>query len=257
MIKVLNILIVLVTLSSCAASYDIEGTSNIPMLDGRMLYLKVYDNNELKNIDSCDVVHGQFRFTGVVDSARLATLFMDDEGLMPVVLESGKIQVNIDHVWPKASGTPLNDKLTGFMEKYTQLTRRFGELGREQSPAIIDGKDMEIVNMRLAKEADRIAEKEDKLVTSFIVENFDNVLGPGVFFIMTADNHYPELSPWVEDIMSKATDKFKNNPYVKDYYEKAVQNQNIMNGMATPDNGNVQPLPPTTPTPNELAEPNK
>jgi hypothetical protein len=31
--------------------------------------------------------------------------------------------------------------------------------------------------------------------------------------------------------MSKATDHFKNDPYVKDYYEKAQENQAIMNGM--------------------------
>jgi len=113
---------------------------------------------------------------------------------------------------------------------------------------------MDTVNMRLAKEADKIAEKEDKLVTSFIVENFDNVLGPGIFFMMTADNTYPELSPWVEDIMSKATDKFKSDPYVKDYYEKACHNQNIMNGMSSPNAGITQPIS-GAPTPNELARP--
>jgi len=255
MIRFLYAFIVVAALTSCVSSYDIEGTSNIPMLDGRMLYLKVYENNELKTIDSCDVVHGQFQFTGTVDSIKLATLFMDDEGLMPLVLESGKIRVNIDNTKQKASGTPLNDRLTGFMEKYSKLTSRFNELGREQSRAIMDGKDMEEVNIHLAKEADKIAAKEDRLVTSFIVENFDNVLGPGVFFMMTADNRYPELSPWVEDIMSKATDKFKSDPYVKDYYEKARHNQDIMNGMATPESGPVKEQ--EAPTPNDLANPRK
>lgn len=254
MIKIIYAFIALMSLTSCVSSYDIEGTSNITMLDGRMLYLKVYDNNELKTLDSCDVVHGQFKFTGTVDSVRYAMLFMDNEGLMPVVLEDGKIHVNIDKTRQNAGGTPLNDKLSGFMEKYIQLTNRINELGREQSRAIMDGSDMDAVNMRLAKEADRIAEKEDKLVTSFIVDNFDNVLGPGIFFMMTADNTYPELSPWVEDIMSKATDKFKNDPYVKDYYEKACHNQNIMNGMSSHDVN--APLPATgAPTPNELARP--
>lgn len=253
MIKILYSFIALLSLASCVNSYDIEGTSNIPMLDGRMLYLKVYDNSDLKTIDSCDVVHGQFQFTGTVDSVMMATLFMDDEGLMPVVLENGKIKVNIDNAQQRASGTPLNDKLAGFMEKYSRLTTRFNELGREQSRAIMDGKDLETVNMRLSKEADEIAKKEDKLVTSFIVENFDNVLGPGIFFMMTAENRYPELSPWVEDIMSKATDKFKSNPYVRDYYEKARHNQEIMNGTAAPG---VPAAPvPTAPTPNDLASP--
>ena len=58
------------------------------------------------------------------------------------------------------------------------------------------------------------------------------MLGPGVFFMLTAGNPYPELTPWIEALMSKATDNFKNDSYVKDYYEKAKQNEAIMNGTA-------------------------
>ena len=103
----------------------------------------------------------------------------------------------------------------------------------------MDGEDMNVVNVKLNQEANDISEEEDRLVTSFVTENFDNVLGPGVFFMVTAGNRFPELTPWIEDIMSKATDKFKNDPYVKEYYQKAQENQAIMNA----------------PTPNELAAP--
>ena len=39
-------------LTSCAASYDISGTSNVSTLDGRMLYLQILKDNEFKKIDS-------------------------------------------------------------------------------------------------------------------------------------------------------------------------------------------------------------
>lgn len=239
--------------TSCMNSYNIEGSSNVPTLDGRMLFLKVYEGSDMKNIDSCDIVHGQFRFSGSLDSTRIATLFMDDESLMPVVLESGEIQIKIDNTQQKVSGTPLNDKLFKFIEKYNQLESEVGELGHLQSQAIMDGHDLNEINAKLSQKAAQIVEKEDKLVTTFIVENFDNVLGPGVFFMMTAGHRYPELSPWIEDIMSKATDNFKNDPYVRDYYRKAQQNQAIMNGTAMPD-GSIDPTM-ATPTPNELAQP--
>ena len=87
-----------------------------------------------------------------------------------------------------------------------------------------------ISTRKLNEEAIRLADQEDKLVTSFVTENFDNVLGPGVFFMVTMRNQYPMLSPWIEDIMSKATEHFKNDPYVKDYYQKAQENEQIMNG---------------------------
>ena len=76
----------------------------------------------------------------------------------------------------------------------------------------MNGQDMNVVNQRLNAEAQRLSEQEDKLVTSFVTENFDNVLGPGVFFMVTIGNPYPELTPWIEDIMSKATEStFVNN----------------------------------------------
>ncbi len=254
MIKALYALVSAVTLASCSSSYNIQGASNLPTLDGRMLYLKVYENDDMKNIDSCDIVHGKFHFDGCIDSTRIATLFMDDESLMPVVLEGGDITIKIDNTQQIVSGTPLNDKLFKFIEQYNRLTNEVSELGHLQSQAIMDGHDLSAVNARLAEKARKIAEKEDKLITSFIIDNFDNVLGPGVFFMMTAGNRYPELSPWIEDIMSKATDNFKNDPYVKDYYSKAQQNQAIMNGTAFPGS-ETSPAPGNIPTPNEMAGP--
>lgn len=253
MIKTLYAFLVIAVLTSCSESYDIKGTSNVPTLDGRMLYLKVYHDSDLKSIDSCDVVHGKFQFRGQLDSARMATLFMDDESIMPVVLEQGDISIKIDNTQQKVTGSPLNEKLFKFIESYNRLEGEVNELGHQQSQAIMNGKDMNVVNAQLAKQANIIAEKEDKLITTFIVENFDNVLGPGVFFMMTAGHRYPELSPWIEDIMSKATDSFKNDPYVKDYYQKAQQNQAIMNGTASPEDP-VMPQD-TPPTPNEMAAP--
>ena len=134
--------------------------------------------------------------------------------------------------------------------------------------AIMNGSDMVAVNKQLNEESIRLSEQEDKLITSFVTDNFNNVLGPGVFFLVTMGNQYPMLSPWIEDIMSKATDRFKNDPYVKDYYKKAQENQAIMNGthemspsQATSEMNQqleapqVNPDAAPAPTPNELATP--
>ena len=248
--------------SSCANSYDITGTSNVSTLDGRMLYLKVLKDNDFKSIDSCDVVHGQFHFEGKIDSVKMANIFMDDDPVLPLVLESGEIVVKLDDTQQVVSGTPLNDKLFGFFKKYQQLQNQQRELVHKHDQAIMNGSDMNVVTRRLNDEAARLADQEDKLVTSFVTENFDNVLGPGIFFLVTMGNQYPMLSPWIEDIMSKATDYFKNDPYVKDYYQKAQENEQIMNGtrdtqMAPPPSGAPQtdPNAAPAPTPNELAKP--
>ena len=76
--------------------------------------------------------------------------------------------------------------------------------------------------------------------------------------MLTASYQYPMLTPWIEDVMSKATDQFKNDPYVKDYYSKAVENEQIMNGLKdAPIDATTQPAtaPHTLPTPNQMAQP--
>lgn len=260
--KILYAFITLLAMTSCANSYNIQGTSNVSTLDGRMLYLKILKNNDFKNIDSCDVVHGQFHFDGNLDSVRMANIFMDDEAVLPLVLESGDINVKLDDAQQIVSGTPLNDKLFKFFKKYQQLQNQQMELVHKHDQAIMNGSDMEMVTRKLNEEAIHLADQEDKLVTSFVTENFDNVLGPGVFFMVTMRNQYPMLSPWIEDIMSKATKHFKNDPYVKDYYQKAQENEQIMNG--TRDAGQdasamqapqVDPNAAPAPTANDLAKP--
>ena len=232
--KILFAFATMALMASCAKSYNVQGSSSISSLDGSKLYLKAVKNNELKSIDSCDIVHGQFHFSGILDTVRMANLFMDDQSLMPVVLEEGEIVIKIDNAAQSVGGTPLNDKLYKFIDKHKQLDNRMSELSHKQSQMMLEGVDELTINEKLNAEAEKIATEEDKLVTSFIVENFDNVLGPGVFMMITSGFNVPVLTPQIEDIMSKATEKFKNDPYVKEYYQVASENMAKMQGLDEP-----------------------
>ncbi len=252
-----------IALASCSETFNIQGSSNISSLDGTMLYLKALKNNDFKTLDSCDVVHGKFRFSGAIDSPCIANIFMDDESLLPIVIEKGDININLNDTKQTVEGTPLNEELFKFFNQYNQLKNQEAELVHQHDQAIMNGSNMIAVTNKLSEEAIRLSQKEDELVTNFITDNFDNVLGPGIFFMVTIGNKYPELTPWIEDIWSKATDKFKNDAYVKDYYEKAQENQRIMNGMQDVPTAEPSvpappqaPAPPTqsAPTPNELAK---
>ena len=241
--KIVYAILTIAVLTSCADSYNIQGSSTISSLDGSKLYLKVVKNNELKNIDSCDVVHGKFRFQGLVDTVLMANLFMDDESIMPVVVEKGEIELRIDNASQKVSGTPLNDRLYEFITLHNQLNNEMSELSHKQSQMMLDGIEETVINQQLSVEAATIAQREDSLVTNFIVENFDNVLGPGVFMIMTSSYPYPVLTPQIEDIMSKASKKFKDDPYVKEYYQQANDIQARQNGLLDDSSTAVEPQP--------------
>ena len=232
--RILYIFAVIAVITSCAESYNIQGASSVSSLDGSKLYLKAVKNQELKSIDSCEVVHGKFKFSGILDTTFLASLFMDDQSIMPVVVEQGNIMIRIDDASQKVSGSPLNELLYDFIDKHNQLDNRMNELGHRESQMLLDGIDERTINEQLSVELAVIARQEDSLVTHFIIDNFDNVLGPGVFMMMTSNYRYPILTPQIEEIMSKATDAFKNDPYVSEYYRVANEIQAREQGLDGP-----------------------
>lgn len=254
--KILYTLALAASITSCVSSYNVEGSSTISALDGSKLYLKAIKNNQMKNLDSCDVVHGKFHFSGTLDSVRMASLFMDDESVMPIVLEQGDIVVKIEAGSQSVSGTPLNDSLYVFIDQHNRLTNQMTELSHKQSQMLLDGIDEDVINEQLSAEAAKIANDEDQLVTKFIETNFDNVLGPGVFMMITSQYRYPILTPQIEDIMSKATKQFKEDPYVKNYYQTAQENEQRMNGLedaTAPQQPAVQQPATQQPTPQQAA----
>lgn len=233
--KILYMLAILAGMTSCSESYNVQGSSSVSLLDGSKLYLKAIKDQQLQNIDSCEVIHGKFKFTGTLDTTMMVNLFMDDRPLMmPLVLEPGNIVVRIDDSSRKVSGTPLNELLYSFMDQHNQLSNRMNELGHRESQMLLDGIDEQEIARQLSVEAEQIAMEEDTLVTNFIVRNSDNVLGPGVFMMITAGMEYPMLTPQIEHIMSQASEAFKADSYVKEYYKAASEIQAKMQGMDSP-----------------------
>ena len=247
--KILYTFAVLATLTSCATSWRVDGSTSLSALDGNKLYLRAVKGGEVKNIDSCDVVHGEFHFAGLLDTVRMANLCMDDESIMPVVIEEGDIVIKIDNASQSVGGTPLNDSLYHFIDKHNQLSNRMNELGHRQSQMLLDGIDEETINQQLSVEAAVISQEEDSLVTHFVIDNFDNVLGPGVFMMITSQYRYPILTPQIEYIMSKATKQFKNDPYVREYYQTAQENENRMTGLSETSETPVDSVAPQTSAP--------
>ena len=246
-------------LASCSSTFNIQGTSDVQNLDGRMLYLKAVKDDQLKNIDSCDVVHGQFTFKGTLDTVKVGALYIDDESIMPIVLEDGEIVIQFNTAKQTCTGTPLNDSLAAFIERYNRISNQIADLGHQQSRAIMDGEDMDVVNHKLSQKAAMLDQECDKIVTTFIEDNFDNILGPYVFQMVTSAMEIPLTNAWIDALMTKATPKFKNDPYVKEFMQAAERNQAIMTGMEEPTSApvpenNEQVAPPT---PNQMAEPGK
>lgn len=222
--------IIAVCLTACS-QYSIVGSSDLSDIDGRTLYLKTIEIDSLTTVDSCSVVHGKFQFSGSLDSTRIVTLCIDNTPILPVVLEEGEVRVTLNDQKQESKGTPLNDSLTAFNKRYEALLSQFEDLEHTQNQGYMNGENMDSVNVILATRQRQLLMKEDELVTSFISANFDNCLGPYIFQLATSNYRYPVLVPWIEALMTKASQKFKDAPYVKEYMGVAKQNQDIMTGV--------------------------
>lgn len=214
---------------SCADQYMVNGTSNVEGLEGKTLFLKVFSGADMCSIDSSRVVHGKFRFRGFMDSVMMANVFVDDTSVMPLVLENGEVSLVIGESSQSATGTPLNDTLNHFILRKTQLDAQMAELLHLESQMIMDGISYDQISAELGKKARVLESENDRLVSRFISNNYNNVLGPGVFMIMTSALRYPILNPKIDAIISQAPPYFLNHPYVREYIKAAENNMEKMN----------------------------
>ena len=224
----LPFLLLAMLLTSCNRKYRVEGNSSLINLDGKVLYLKMLQDGIWVSVDSSEVVHGCFKMKGPVDSVRMVTLYLNNEALMPLVLENGKVKVSIAPGSFQASGTPLNDKLYDFIERRNALEQAIEELERKEARMVLDGANIDDIHEELASQGEKKMKEMDDYVRQFIVDNYENVLGPSVFMMMCSTMPYPLMTDRVKDIMRTAPVTFKNNPLVKDFLEKAQENTKLL-----------------------------
>jgi hypothetical protein len=211
-------------MTSCAGEYAIQGSSSVSRLDGKMLFVKVPRDGKMVSVDSAEVVHGVFTMKGTADSACLAALYMDDESIMPFVIEKGSIAINISNARITVTGTPLNDKLNDFVAQKNSIDDRADALERSESRMIMDGVPEDEIERTLATEREKLSDELNKLVKNFIADNYCNPLGPGVFMMWCNNFPYPLMTPLVQEIVDGAPEKFTGNPMVKEYLQMAKAN---------------------------------
>ena len=86
---------------------------------------------------------------------------------------------------------------------------------------ILQGIDEDEILRQLGEEEGDLRMAIDKLETTFVTSNFDNVLGL-TYFLVLCDNAYNQFgfattTPQIDEIYGRAPDEFKQNPQVAKY----------------------------------------
>lgn len=212
-------------LCSCSTQYNISGDSNVSTLDGRMLYLKTFGNDEyMVKVDSCEVIHGKFNFMGMVDSVCMGEIFMENERMMPVVIETGDISVRINDLEQRVTGSSLNDRLYDFLGKRLQMENRIMELSSKEAHLIFMSNDPLEAHEKIQKKTDELYEEIEKLETNFIINNSSNILGCSYFMAVCNQYPYPIVTPQIKEIVKKSSSHFRKLPFVRSYMNAAEKN---------------------------------
>lgn len=221
--RIVYMLVTILALTSCAETYEtyqIQGSSMVSMDHDNKLALKVFKDDGLADFDSCEVVHGNFSFVGRYDTTQLGFLVTEDiMNPVPLIIETGgMITVSLQRGMNRVSGTPLNDKLYAYLEHYNQL-RNYAMTMKARS--------MEMMRLR---------NQMDSLETRFIIDNSDNLAGMCAFMQMVSELVESQMliTPQLELIMQQASESFRNNPFVSNYYKAAKSYMNSQQSKELP-----------------------
>lgn len=225
-ISYLLLICLTLSLAGCKKDLAISGTTSIPELEGRTLYLRIFSDGDLQVVDSADVTHGKFQFTNYTTEADImAFLFLGEESIMPLVVDKeNQIQITINKNERKVEGSALNDTLFAFIKRKSVIDQQLAELPHRESQMILEGLNHDEIIRELNQEAAVLNAKEEAMVMRFIKNQMDNVLAPGVFMIVTSTLPYPVLNPQIEELVALASPIFLNDPYVTEYLKMAEEN---------------------------------
>ncbi|MCH5176639.1 MAG: DUF4369 domain-containing protein [Prevotellaceae bacterium] len=220
----------LLTLASCTTMYDsqysVTGTSSQSYLDGNVAYIRRMDRGYYQNVDSCEVIHGNFQMSGPLDSVMCVSLVMGSTyqaGNQPilVVLEQGDVKVNIDYASVRAGGTPLNDILYSFLATRDSIGMMLTDPALTQLEMMVDGYSGDAIRTRLqqVERANRkVYDELHRLDVRFVEKNYDNVLGVTWFLQMCDDaliRTGTPVTPQIRKIYNRAPESFKQNPDIR------------------------------------------
>ncbi len=213
-------------LCSCAEQYNISGNSSMDGLDGRMVYLRFTPDGEIHHeLDSCEVIHGRFSFIGDVDSVIMAYLAIGEMSMLPIVIEeSANLTMELDNVMQSVSGSPLNESLYAFYLKKEGIENQMWEVEHHCLKQLRQGKKQEDINKYYRGEMKRLAKELEEMEIKFVMDNYENVLGPGFFMMLCRQFPSPIINEQIERILHSAPPSFMQDPFVKKYIHRAKGN---------------------------------
>jgi hypothetical protein len=175
-----------VAFCSCSnkEKYTIEGFVKDSNYENVKLVIQQIANNQIVAVDTVTIKSGKFSFKGDMDSVVIKNVFSPDtSSLTPFVfiVEKGTVTIEIADNVAKIGGTPLNDKLQAFNDKFMSNTKKGRDLVAEYTKKQDAGTAVEQDETGLREALAELAKENTAMMVAFAKENIDNILGEYCF----------------------------------------------------------------------------
>lgn len=213
-------------LLSCGNDFSVRGTISSDVVNGEYVYIKMVENGSAVTIDSCRVQHSTFKMRGTADSAFVASLYIGDIPILPFVAEKGNIVFDITDNAIEVGGTPLNDELNLFMREQARFELLMSELERVEASLILNGQSTKAAADYVSDSIEAVGASVEQLIDGYVRRNINNVLGPCIFALRYSGVPAPILNSELESLYNDAPPSFRNDAFVKLFYDVARENAN-------------------------------
>ncbi len=226
-IMILCALCAIAVLSSAQGRFSIKGIAN-EELNNQLLYLCLMgDGEEAKEVilDSAKVKKGKFSFSGVHQMPDIAIIKDRDGETYPIILERGKISVNI--AAKERGGTPLNDSLNvalnymqAIMDNLNQTTKAIYDLVLGVEPGVFIDKMWNDTAFKAKHDRiDKIFFSQIDSISHCIKDYKNSIVGVYLFTIGGMVMSFDDMKA----LMEEASPIFSQNDLVKNIVEKKKQ----------------------------------
>jgi hypothetical protein len=162
--------------------------------------------------------------SGKVDSVVIGTLFLDGKPILPVILEPGKVDVELSNWQLSVTGTSLNDSLYSFIRRKHKLDLRVAEMERMEPQMIMNGYSQEYIQAHIDSVYKQLSDEMQSLVCTFIGDNYHNVLGLCGFSMLCNGLPYPVITPLMQQVLDDAPQEFLEHPSIRKFLKMAHEN---------------------------------
>ena len=198
---------------SCTSKgeFFIKGTA--VDMEGAQIYLIHQQENGVEKIDTTIVKNGKFSFTGIQKEPAIYVISLNNPSLeitdpiyQVLVVEPGKVLVDIESNTIKISGTPANDSFRVHMEAKEQLFKIEKELHQKYASVDLSTLSEEEIE-KINEEFMLLNDSLKNINLNFVIQNIDNPLGENLF--LSIINHLSLEE--IEKVVNNAGDNFKSS----------------------------------------------